>query len=113
MQRNIRRVERRKESKHTREHFLKNPYEFAKKLFTEARSGKLTCTKEELDSHIQETYSDPKRNEALPPMEGLKHPTRPGVKFQLDDFWEKEVDMFVKKAMAKSAPGSDGVSYKV
>lgn len=57
-----------------------------------------------LDKRIQETYSDPKRNEPLPTMKGLKHPTKPGVKFQLGDIREKEVDMFVKKARGKSAP---------
>ena len=60
IQRNIRRTERRKESQQARKSFLKNPYdEYAKKLFTEARSGTLTCNKEELDRHISEVYSDP------------------------------------------------------
>ena len=113
MQRNIRQAERRKESQRTREQFLKNPCEATKKLFAEARSGKLKCTKEDLGDHIQETYGDPKRNESLPFMEGLKHPTKPGVKFQLGDLRGKELDTFVKKARAKSAPGGDGVSYKV
>ena len=113
MQRNIRRSERRKESKRTREQFLKNPYEVTKKMFTESKSGKLKCSKEELDQHIRDTYSDPQREEPLPPIEGLKHPTAPGVKFQLGDFKEKELDNFVRKTRAKSAAGGDGVSYKV
>ena len=46
-------------------------------------------------------------------MEGLKHPTSPGVKFQLGDLKEKELDAFVRKSRAKSSPGGDGVSYKV
>ena len=113
MQRNIRRNERRRESKRTREQFLKNPYAATKKMFTESKSGKLKCTKEELDKHISDTYSDPQREEPLPHMNGLKHPTAPGVKFQLGDFREKELDNFVRKTRAKSAPGGDGVSYKV
>ena len=39
---------------------LKNPYEAAKKMFTEAKSGTLKCTKLELDEHIKVTYSDAK-----------------------------------------------------
>ena len=35
------------------------------------------------------------------------------MSFQLGPFREKEVDEFVRKARAKSAPGGDGVSYKV
>ena len=112
-QRNIRRNERRKESKRTREQFLKNPYAAAKKLFTESKSGRLKCSKMELDNHIRNTYSDPLRDEPLPPMKGLKHPSSPGVKFQLGRLKEKELDDFVRKSRAKSAPGGDGVSYKV
>ena len=33
--------------------------------------------------------------------------------FQVDNFKKKEVNDFVRKARAKSAPGGDGVSYKV
>ena len=113
VQRQDRRRIRRRESKQTRERFLKNPVDVTKKMFTEARSGSLKCTKQELDDHLRQTYSDPKRNEPLPHMEGLKHPTEPGVAFNLGDLQEKEVDDFVKKARAKSAPGGDGVSYKV
>ena len=112
-ERKIRRNERRKESKRKREQFLKNPYAATKKLFTESKRGRLNCSKLELDDHIRKTYSDPLRDEPLPPMEGLKHPTSPGVKFQLGDFKEKELDAFVRKSRAKSSPGGDGVSYKV
>ena len=42
----------------------------------------------------------------------MKYPAAPGVLFQLNDFKKKEVDQFVKKARAKSAPGGNGVSYK-
>ena len=113
VQRNIDRCERRKENRKTRKQFLKNPYEVTKKMFTEATSGTRKCTKQKLDDHIKETYSDTKRDEILPPMEGSKRPTKPGIKFDLGDIKKKEVDVFVKKARAKSAPGRDGLSYKV
>ena len=112
-QRRVRRMQRRKESKRNREQFIKNPYEATKKLFTEARSGSLKCTKEDLDAHVKQTYSDPKRAEPMPYIEGLKYPTEPGFDFPLGPLWEDEVDNFVRKARAKSAPGGDGVSYKV
>ena len=113
LQRHERRCIRRKESRRARKQFLKNPYEEAKKLFTQPRSGKLNCTKEELDAHVRQTYSDPKRNETLPDMRDLERPTAPGVSYQLGPVTEKEMDEFVGKARAKSAPGGDGVSYKV
>ena len=46
-------------------------------------------------------------------MRGLKRPTAPCVSYQLGPIREKEVDEFVRKARAKSAPGGDSVSYKV
>ncbi|XP_012941474.1 uncharacterized protein LOC106012602 [Aplysia californica] len=46
-------------------------------------------------------------------MRGLKRPAAPVVKYYLGPIREKQVNAFVKKARAKSAPGGDGVSYKV
>ena len=77
LQRHERKCTRRKERRRAREQFLKNPYEAAKKLFTEARSGNLKYTKEELDAHIRQTYSDSNRDEPLSDMRGLKRPTAP------------------------------------
>ena len=113
MQRHERRCSRRRVRRRAREEFLKNPYEATKKLLTEAWSGKLKCTKEELDAHVRQTYSDPNRDEPLSDMRGLKRPTAPGVSYQLGPIREKEVDEFIRKARAKSAPGGDGISYKV
>ncbi|XP_012945030.1 protein PRRC2C-like [Aplysia californica] len=101
LQRHERRCTRRKERKREREQFLKNPYEAAKKLFTEARSGKLECTKEELDAYVKQTYSDSRREEPLPYMRGLKRPAAPVVKYYLGPIREKEVDEFVKKQEQK------------
>ena len=113
IQRRIRKNERRRQKKRAREQFLKNPYGVAKKMFTEAKSGRLECTKEELDEHLKKTYTDPKKNDRLPQLRGLKHPPKPKRAFKLNDIAKKEVDDFVKKARAKSAPGKDRVPYKV
>ena len=92
-----RRLDRRKEVRKARKDFITDPYKFAKGLFTENKSGKLECTKEELESHLAQTYSDPRRDEEFPPFPGLKKPTRPGVPFNIKDLKKKEVDDFVKK----------------
>ena len=113
VQRNVRRCERRRESKRTRERFIKNPYKAVKKMFVEPRNGSLQCTKEELDEHVRKTYSDPRREEEMPHINGLKYPSRPGVEFDLSPLKDYEVDTFIKKARAGSAPGGDGISYKV
>ena len=69
--------------------------------------------KRRIDTHVRQTYSDPRRDEPMPDRSDLKHPTSPGVIFNLGPIREHEVDDFVRKARAKSAPGGDGVSYKV
>ena len=108
-----RRAARKKERLKCRETFVKDPYKFAKGLFTEARSGNLECGKDELEAHLKETYSDDKRCDELPDIADLRKPTAPGVGFNLEDIQKKEVDEFIKKARGKGSPGNDGVSYKV
>ena len=108
-----RRRSRKKEKRRCKQEFLKNPYKFAKGLFEEAKSGKLVCTKEELEESLRNTYSDPFKNTPLDHMAGIPRPTEPGHPFRLGDYTLEEVKNFIKKARAKSAPGQDGVPYKV
>ena len=68
---------------------------------------------EELENHLKETYSDPKRREKLSIIRGQNRPTRPGVLFDGSDIKAREVEEFVRKARSKSSPGNDGVSYKI
>ena len=111
VRRQERRYTRRREGKRVRERFIKDPYGEAKKLFTEPRSGKLNCSKEELDLHVKQTYSDPLRNQPLPELESLKRPASPNVSFNVGPIEKWEVDQSMKKARAKSSPGGDDVSY--
>ena len=104
---------RKREKRKCRTNFVKNPYKFAKGLFEEGKSGKLNCTKEELEESLRTTYSDPARKIPMEHMPGIPRPTQPGVKFKLGDYTLEEVKNFVKKARAKSSPGQDGVPYKV
>ena len=110
--RKIRRNVRRREARRARETFLKDPYGSVKKMFAELRSGELSCSKEELDDHVRSTYSDPRRDDPIPHIEGLKRPSPPGVPFNMERITLQEVNEFVRKARAKSAPGRDGISYK-
>ena len=104
---------RRKKKRRARESFYKNPYAFAKKLFSEAKSGKLDIPKEELEAHLDRTYSDPLRGNKLPPMDGLPQPEEPNEPFREGGYRLSEIQDFVKKARAGSAPGVNGISYKV
>ena len=111
--RSERRMQRKKERHRCRRNFVKNPYKFAKGIFIESKSGNLECTKEELENHLRCTYSDPTREVEMPEIHGTRRPAEPGIPFNLGDIKKKEVDDFVKKSGAKSAPGNDGVGYKV
>ena len=104
---------RRKKKRKTRQDFYKNPYQFAKKLFTEARSGTLDVPQEELQSHLHKTYSDPLKETPLGEIEGLPVLDEPTTPFNTGGVRSREVADFVRKARAASAPGINGLSYKL
>ena len=104
---------RRKRKRKTRESFYKNPYAFAKKLFTEAKSGSLDVPQEELEAHLTRTYSDPMQGTPLPAMDGIPQPEEPEFPFKVGGYRLTEVRDFVRKARAGSAPGLNGISYKL
>ena len=91
--------------------FLTDSFKFAKGLSAESKSGRLECTKKELQEHLSRT--DPKRDEDLPPFVGLKIPTHPGTPFDMKDLKKKEVDDFVRQSRTKGCPLNDGITYKV
>lgn len=111
--RDQRKLERKKERTKCRREFIQDPYKYTKGLFTESKSGRLECTREELEEHLKDTYSDKTKEAELPDMKGFRRPTAPGAQFDMSDIKKKEVDDFVKKARAKSKPGNDGITYKV
>ena len=104
---------KRAESRRKRMAFLRNPYGFTKKLFEESKSGTLQAPQEEVEEHLKRTYSDNQRDAPLPHMGGLQHPTCPGADLDMGDLKWSEVECVIRKSRAKSAPGLNGVSYKV
>ena len=104
---------RRKKKRKTREAFYRNPYAFAKKLFTAAKSGQLDVPQEELEAHLARTYSDPLKEVPLLPMDGIPQPDEPDVPFRVGGYRLSEVRDFVRKARAGGAPGMNGISFKL
>jgi hypothetical protein len=103
---------RRKERRKRRERFLKDPYTFAKKLFQQSKNGELKASKEEVERHVSGVYGQrPEVNISRIPE--LQHPTSPGYKFDEGEIRLEEIQRVVKKARSKSAPGMNGVSYRV
>ena len=104
---------KRKRKRKTREHFYKNPFKFAKSLFIEGKSGVLNVPQKELEAHLQRTYSDELKDVPLEPFDDVPRPPPPKKKFDTSYIDLKEVVEFIKRARAGSAPGKNGISYKL
>ncbi|GFN99218.1 reverse transcriptase [Plakobranchus ocellatus] len=63
------------------ERFIRGPFQFARQLFQQPKSGTLTVEREELETHLKKTYSDPTREIPLEETTGLVWPAAPGIKF--------------------------------
>ncbi|KAK3779040.1 hypothetical protein RRG08_016588 [Elysia crispata] len=67
--------------------------------------------KEQLETHLRKTYSDPNREIPLSEPAGLVWPAAYGEEFNSKPPSLKEINAVVQKARAKSAPGHIGVLY--
>ena len=104
---------KRKERMKKRAQFTSNPFQFVKKLLGDKRSGRLDCPKEEVEQHLRDTHSDPNRQQELGDCPQLLQPDEPTVTFDESEPKWKEVEDIIKKARASSAPGPNGITYKV
>lgn len=104
---------RRKERARKRASFIANPFGFTKQLLGQKRDGSLVCSKEEMDLHLQNTYSDPNRQEELGRCDILIDPPPPTKDFDNKEPLLREVEEVVRRARSSSAPGPSGVPYKV
>ncbi|GFO39082.1 reverse transcriptase [Plakobranchus ocellatus] len=93
------------------ERFIRDPFQFARQLFQQPKSGTLTVERGELEPHLKKTYSDPTRKIPLEETAGLVWPAAPRIKFDSKPPTLQEVIAVVNKARAKSAPGPNGVPY--
>ncbi|KAJ8342789.1 hypothetical protein SKAU_G00327170 [Synaphobranchus kaupii] len=114
---NLRRAERirqrRRRKEKERSNFFKNPFKHAKQLLEDKRSGKLEITKPELEKHIREQYSDPAKAIPLGSPGYVPRPAPPVIPFNTAPPKLSEVADVVRKARAASAPGPNGVPYKL
>ena len=83
------------------------------KLFVESKSGKLDEPKEELENHLRMTYSEDWNCTPISPLRDLPKPEDPTLMFSDSRIKLSEVQDFVHKACAGSAPGMNGILYKL
>ena len=103
---------RRKKSlkKKTHDRFFRDPFQFARKLFEQPKSGTLTVEKDTLEDHLRSTYSDPQHDLTLE-INDLVQPKMPERAFSNAPPRLEEIKKVVEKARAKSSPGPNGVPY--
>lgn len=107
----IRKRRRRKEKE--RSSFFKNPFRHARQLLEDKRSGKLEITQTELENYIREQYSDPAKLTPLGSPGYVPRPAPPAFLFNTALPKLSEVAEVVRKARAASAPGPNGIPYKL
>ena len=102
------RRKRRKKKRKTRESCYMNPYAFAKKLLTTAKSGRLDIPQEELEDRLRKTYSDPLKEVPLSPMDGIPPLEEPETPFREGGLRLHETREFICEARA-----CNGISFKL
>ncbi|XP_071138283.1 uncharacterized protein [Mytilus edulis] len=106
------RRDRKKKAKE-RATFTANPFQYMKRLFGARGSGKLENSREEVEEHLSKTHRDERRGEDLEECEKLLTPEESKEQFDESDLKFQEVQDVVRKARAGSAPGPNGISYRV
>ncbi|XP_015240280.1 PREDICTED: uncharacterized protein LOC107091067 [Cyprinodon variegatus] len=70
---------KRRDREKKRAQFIKDPFQFTRALLGEAKSGKLTSPREEVEAFLEETHSDSFRNQNLegnPPISSVEAPKK-------------------------------------
>lgn len=113
----LRRAERHrrkgKERAWKRSAFIGNPFAFTKRLLGQKRSGHLACPVEEINQHLNTTFSDTSRDQEPGLCKALVTPAEPVSQFNSAEPTQAEVREAVKAARSSSVPGPSGVPYKV
>lgn len=82
---------RRRERARKRAAFINNPFSFMKWLLGQKRSERLTCSKEEVDKHLNDNFSDASRDRDLGHCKAVITLPEPAETFDLRDPLLKEV----------------------
>ena len=93
--------------------FTANPFRVVTRLLGDKRSGTLKKSKEEVEEYLRQTHSDPQKGVALGDNDMLPNPPPPASEFNYAQPTMSEMTEILKKARAGSAPGPNGVPYKV
>ena len=104
---------RRKKLKQNTREFYQQPYTLSRKVLDPEIKGELKSSKEEVEAFLHQAHSDSKRDEPLEVIDGLHEFPEPAHKYDSSLPTKKEFNEILRKAKAKSAPGPNGVPYRV
>lgn len=104
---------RRQKFKRNSEEFLKQPFKFARKVLSPEAKGTLKSSKEEVEEFLKSSHSDPVRGEELHIPEDLYKYPEPTQKFNTNAPTWKEFSYLLRRTRTKSAPGPNGVPYRL
>ena len=102
-----------KERSRKRSQFIRDPYKFTKDLLGGERSGTLKSSKREVEHHLSEVHSDECKGLALGECDRIEPVCEPSIPLDEREPTWTEVQEVVKKARSGSAPGPNGIPYKV
>ena len=93
--------------------FLSQPYNFSRNLLNPKPKGVLKSTKEEVEEYLHNVHSDPDREKTLDMSEEMWEHKEPEIDFNNKPPSYSEFLKKLRKTRAKSAPGPNGVPYRV
>ena len=106
------RKNRRKFRKNCNE-FLSQPYDFSRNLLNPKPKGVLKSTKEEVEEYLHKVHSDPNREEIQEMSEEMWEHKEPETDFNNKPPTYAEFQKKLRRTRTKSAPGPNGVPYRV
>lgn len=95
-----------KERAKKREALISNPFSFTKRLLGQKKSGILSYPIEEINHHLNITFSEPLREQELGPYKAFIKPPEPMVQFNTSKPTLKEVKEAMMAAKSSSFPES-------
>ena len=93
--------------------FLSQPYDFSRRLINPRPQGQLKSTKQEVEAHLHKVHSNPVREEEQEVPEEMWEHDEPKIAFNNNPPTFAEFTKKLRKTRTKSAPGPNGVPYKV
>ena len=104
---------KKKEKERQRKRFITNPYQFSKGLLDKERSGMLQSSLDEVQQHLHKVHSDSEKEVPLGDCSLLDPANPPETRMNMREPTFSEVQVVVRKARSSSAPGPNGIPYKV